>query len=90
MLASCAGSVTDTAQTWVPSPTAGAGMAGAGNSQLVNYRQFATCLDVTGQDPTSAFLILYTCKQNPNPANVAWNQKFTPSPALGAARHRCC
>ena len=29
VLAGCAGGVTDTAQTWVPSPTAGAGMAGA-------------------------------------------------------------
>jgi hypothetical protein len=81
-LLACAGSVTDTKQTWVPSPTAGAGMAGASNSQLVNYKQFATCLDVTGQDPNSSFLIMYTCKQNPDPTKVAWNQKFTPSPAL--------
>ena len=84
-LTGCAGGTTDTAQTWVPSPTAGAGMAGAANNQLVNYKQFATCLDVTGQDPNAAFLILYTCKQNPNPSNVAWNQKFIPSPALGSA-----
>jgi hypothetical protein len=81
-LQSCAGSVTDTKQTWVPSPTAGAGMAGPTNRQLVNYKQFAMCLDVTGQDPNSSFLILYTCKQNPDPTRVAWNQKFTPSPAL--------
>jgi hypothetical protein len=32
----------------------------------------------------ASYLILYTCKQNPNPSKVAWNQKFTPSPALGA------
>lgn len=82
VLASCAGGTTDTAQTWVPAPTAGAGMAGASNSQLVNYAHFANCLDVTGQDPTSPYLILYTCKQNPNPGKVAWNQKFTPAPAL--------
>jgi hypothetical protein len=82
-LQTCAGSVTDTKQTWVPSPSAGAGMAGASNNQLVNYKQFATCLDVTGQDPNSAFLIIYTCKQNPQPSKVAWNQKFAPSPALG-------
>lgn len=84
-LAACAGSVQDTAQTWVPSPTAGAGMAGAGNKQLVNYKQFAMCLDVTGQDVSAAYEILYSCKQNPNPANVRWNQKFTPTPALGTA-----
>jgi hypothetical protein len=83
-LATCAGSVTDTKQTWVPSPTAGAGMAGAGNNQLVNYKQFATCLDVTGADPNAAYLIIYTCKQNPQPSQVLWNQKFTPSPALSS------
>ena len=80
-LAGCAGGTTDTAQTWVPGLTAGAGMAGPTNNQIVNYRYFATCIDVTAQDPNSSYLILYTCKQNPNPANVAWNQKF--SPALG-------
>ena len=85
VLATCAGSVTDTKQTWVPAPSAGAGMAGATNSQLVNYKQFATCLDVTGQDPTSTYLIIYTCKQNPSPSKVAWNQKFAPSPVLGTA-----
>ena len=80
-LVGCTGGTTDTAQTWVPALTAGAGMAGPTNHQVVNYRYFATCIDVTGQDPTSPYLILYTCKQNPNPANVAWNQKF--APALG-------
>jgi hypothetical protein len=81
-LATCAGTVTDTKQTWVPSPSAGAGMAGSGNNQLVNYKLFATCLDVTGQDPNSTYMILYTCKQNPDPTKVSWNQKFAPSPAL--------
>ena len=81
VLALCTGGTTDTAQTWVPSITTGAGMAGAGNNQIVNYQKFATCIDVTSKDVTSTFLILYTCKQNPNPTNVAWNQKFTP--ALG-------
>lgn len=82
-LANCVGGTTDTSQTWVPSPTTGAGMAGAGNQQLVNYKQFAMCLDITGQQVSSTFLILYTCKQNPEPTKVKWNQKFTPSPALG-------
>jgi hypothetical protein len=87
-LAGCVGGTSDITQTWVPAPTAGAGMAGAGNSQLVNYRQFANCLDVTDQNPNTPYLILYTCKQNPNPANVAWNQRFSPSPALVAAPSR--
>jgi hypothetical protein len=73
--------VGDVQETWVPSPTVGAGMAGASNSQLVNYQQFATCLDDTNQAPTASYMILYTCKQNPNPANVLWNQKFAESPA---------
>ncbi|MGH8861325.1 MAG: hypothetical protein ACRDVG_08865 [Jatrophihabitantaceae bacterium] len=88
VLATCAGTVTDTKQTWVPAPTAGAGMAGPNNNQLVNFKQFATCLDVTGQDPNAAFLIIYTCKQNPDPTQVAWNQKFTPSPAVGVGPTR--
>jgi len=84
-LQQCAGGTSDTAQTWVPATSAGAGMAGAANSQIVNYQYFATCIDITGQNPSSSFEILYTCKQNPNPSKVAWNQKFTPSPSLGNA-----
>jgi hypothetical protein len=87
-LQTCAGGVTDTAQTWVPSPTTGAGMANnpvsGGGSQIVNFQQFATCIDVTGQDPTSTFLILYTCKQSPT-GTPAWNQVFTAVPAVAAA-----
>ncbi|MBN9611060.1 MAG: hypothetical protein BGO26_16980 [Actinobacteria bacterium 69-20] len=86
-LTNCAGGTTDTAQTWIPSPAVGAGQAGATNSQLVNFQQFGRCLDVTNQSVSGAnsgaqFLILYTCKQNPDPTKVAWNQKFTPTPAL--------
>lgn len=89
-LQGCAGGTTDTAQTWVPSPAVGAGGAGATNSQLVNFYQFGRCLDVTNQsvattgDAGGVFLILYTCKQNPSPKNVAWNQKFDPSPDVTA------
>jgi hypothetical protein len=82
-LQTCAGNVTDTSQTWVPSPSTGAGMAGSKYYQLVNYRLFGNCLDVTSQDPTSPFLILYTCKQNPTPSAITWNQIFTPNPVLG-------
>ncbi len=76
-LATCAGGVTDVHQTWVPSPDVGAGMAGATNDQVVNFQQFGRCLDVTNTDVNSAFLIAYTCKQNPDPTKVLWNQKFT-------------
>lgn len=81
----CAGGVTNTQQTWVLAPSGGAGMAGAGNSQLVNFLQFSTCLDVTNQDPRASFLILYNCKQDPNPKALDTNQLFAPSPALGTA-----
>jgi hypothetical protein len=84
-LQTCVGSTQDPRQTWVPSPTTGAGMAGATYGQEVNYGQFGNCLDVTGQNPDSTFLILYTCKQDPNPTQVTWNQVFTPSPTLGTA-----
>jgi hypothetical protein len=69
-------------QTWVPEPAVGAGAAGQsinGNPppQLVNFQQFGRCLDVTNQNVASTFMIAYPCKQAPNPANVAPNQKFS-------------
>ena len=82
-LATCSGNVTDPAQTWVPTATTGAGMAGATNNQIVNYQNFATCIDLTNKNPAYGFLILFSCKQNPSPSNVAWNQKFFQ--ALGPA-----
>ncbi|MFY0408062.1 RICIN domain-containing protein [Solicola sp. PLA-1-18] len=82
LLQSCTGGTTDARQTWVPSPTAGAGAAGAGNNQIVNYAQFATCIDVTGNNVNATYTILYSCKQNPNSSKVSWNQKPVPSPAL--------
>jgi hypothetical protein len=82
-LQGCSGGTTSTTQTWVPDPRAGAGMAGAKYKQLVNFLKFGNCLDVTGQNTGAAYLILYTCKQNPNPTSVTWNQIFTPTPALG-------
>ena len=75
-LQTCAGGVTDSMQTWVPSPDVGAGMAGAANDQIVNFQQFGRCMDVTDTDVNKGFLIAYTCKQNPDPTKVLWNQKF--------------
>jgi hypothetical protein len=82
----CAGGVTDTKQTWVPTPSVGVGAAGAPDPppagwistphQLVNFYQFGRCMDVTNTDVTSSFLIAYPCKQNPNPSKVLWNQKW--------------
>lgn len=88
-LQSCTGGTTSTVQTWVPDPRTGAGMAGPsvvspGVGQLVNFLKFGNCLDVTGQQVSSSYLILYTCKQNPNKANFTWNQVFAGQPTPGA------
>ena len=82
-LQSCAGGVTDTAQTWVPSPTTGAGMASAGNSQLVNYKQFATCLDVTGQDVTQPYPHPLHLQAEPEPAESDVEPEVHPVPCSG-------
>ncbi|UQX89543.1 RICIN domain-containing protein [Jatrophihabitans telluris] len=88
-IATCAGSVTDQYQTWVPSPSAGTGQSGAGNQQLVNFQQFSRCLDVTNQTTAASgggsFLIIYSCKQNPNPTKIAGNQRWVSAPSLSSA-----
>jgi hypothetical protein len=76
-LATCAGGVSDTTMTWLPSPNVGAGMAGSLNNQVVNYYDFGRCIDVTKFNVNTTFLITYPCKQNPSPSQVGWNQKFT-------------
>jgi hypothetical protein len=58
-----------------PRPEAGAGMASANTGQLVNYRQFSRCLDVTNHDPGWSYMIVWFCKQAPD-GNVSWNQKW--------------
>ena len=63
--------------TWRPDATVGAGAAGPGTQQLVNYYEFGRCFDVSNQDINYAWMIDFPCKQNPNPAKVTWNQKMT-------------
>ena len=70
----------DTRQSFSPEATAGAGAAGTASGQLINFRQFGRCIDVTTGKIT-AYLIVWPCKQSPNPANVGWNQKWV-TPAL--------
>ena len=74
-------------RTFYPEQTTGAGAAGASSGQLVNFKQFGRCLDVTNKDVGSTFLISWQCKQSPDPGNVAWNQKWTitPKPVDGDA-----
>ncbi|GIE26973.1 hypothetical protein Ait01nite_000180 [Actinoplanes italicus] len=58
---------------WRSDAGVGAGMAGARTNQLVNYRQFSRCLDVTNQDTNQSYMIAWFCKQSPKGA-VDWNQ----------------
>jgi hypothetical protein len=82
----------DNQQTWSPDAAVGAGAAGPLTGQLVNFNQFGRCIDVTEQnvnykDPVSGltYLIVWPCKQAPNAASVAWNQKWA-VPAIAAGQ----
>ncbi|MEU0555354.1 ricin-type beta-trefoil lectin domain protein [Dactylosporangium sp. NPDC006015] len=70
------GGASDNTRTFAPEASVGAGNAGAPNN-LVNFKQFGRCVDVTNFDTTLGFLIVWPCKQAPNPLSVAWNQRFT-------------
>ena len=71
-------------KTFFPDPSAGTGAAGDVTKQLVNYDEFGRCLDVTGNNVGSAFLVVFPCKQAPNKI-IQWNQVwFLPTLASGA------
>jgi hypothetical protein len=66
----------DNIETFQPDASVGAGAAGAADNQLVNFNEFGRCLDVTEGKVSFAYLIAWPCKQAPDPAYVAWNQKW--------------
>jgi hypothetical protein len=66
----------DSKHTFNPEAKVGAGAAGDSTNQLVNYRYFGRCFDVTAQNKNATWLIGYPCKQAPDASNVAWNQKL--------------
>ena len=71
-------------KTFFPDPSAGTGAAGDVTKQLVNYEQFGRCLDVTANNVSSTFLVIFPCKQAPNKV-IQWNQVwFLPTVATGA------
>ncbi|MEU8240386.1 RICIN domain-containing protein [Actinoplanes missouriensis] len=81
---------TSSCSSWAPDSAVGAGMAnsptgGQAIGQLVNYAQFGRCLDATNKKPDWPHMIAWPCKQNPNPANVTWNQRYT-LPALDSTK----
>ncbi|MEV6487669.1 RICIN domain-containing protein, partial [Actinoplanes sp. NPDC051633] len=65
---------------WRPQPGVGAGMSSAATNQLVNFKQFSRCLDVTNFKPDWPYMIVWFCKQAPNGV-PPWNQAWYMSPA---------
>ncbi|TQO20398.1 hypothetical protein FB472_2030 [Rhodoglobus vestalii] len=69
-------------------PQVGAGAASKATNQVVNYKEFGRCLDVTDESITKAYMISYPCKQAAGAANqsIKWNHKwFYDEPAAGQA-----
>ena len=63
---------------WTPEAAVGPGAASFATQQIVNFREFGRCTDVTNEQPDSTFLIVYPCKQDPRGtgAGILWNHKF--------------
>jgi hypothetical protein len=75
--AACNTSYPNNYQSWNPSPDVGAGGAGAANLQLVNFAEFGRCLDVTYEDVTKPYEVVFQCKQSPTPdLQNNWNQTW--------------
>ena len=73
--------------TFNPSSAVGAGAAGYSTNQLVNYKEFGRCADVTNEQISSSFMISYPCKQDPTGTGtyLKWNHKWYYSePSAGA------
>lgn len=73
-----------------PSTAVGAGAASYFTNQLVNYKEFGRCADVTNEQIGYAFMISYPCKQDPSGGSkLKWNHKWyyteppLPSVSLG-------
>jgi hypothetical protein len=63
--------------TWSLEARVGAGSAGLTTGQVVNFSQFGRCMDITEVNVNKGYLIVWPCKQAPDPNKVLWNQKFT-------------
>ena len=70
---------------FAPTPALGAGAASKETEQMVNYKEFGRCADVTSEQVGSSWMIAYPCKQDPAKADkVLWNHKFKyTKPAAG-------
>jgi len=73
--------------TFTPSTAVGAGAAGYSTHQLVNYKEFGRCADVTAEQITASFMISYPCKQDPTGTGtyLKWNHHwYYTEPTSGA------
>lgn len=78
ILTNCTGQAQNTWSAFQPEAKVGAGAAGAGTNQLVNFLEFGRCTDVTDQTITSPNnMIAYPCKQNADGSQINWNQKWS-------------
>lgn len=70
-----------------PDPRVGAGPASKTTNQVVNFLEYGRCMDVTGENITASFMIVYPCKQDPSPSktNMKWNHKWVYSEPTGLA-----
>lgn len=67
-----------------PQTGVGAGMASVLTGQLVNFKQFSRCLDVTNFDTGFSYMIVWFCKQSPDGV-PPWNQKWALPPVTTTA-----
>jgi hypothetical protein len=70
----------DNYHTFSVEASVGAGAAGPTSGQVVNFSQFGRCIDVTEFNPNKGYLIVWPCKQAPDPTKIGWNQRFTMPP----------
>ncbi|MEO8093951.1 MAG: hypothetical protein ABI632_03355, partial [Pseudolysinimonas sp.] len=50
---------------FAPTSQVGAGAAGYNTHQIVSYKEFGRCADVTGENINATYMISYPCKQDP-------------------------
>ena len=74
----------ETSGSWDPDPRVGAGAASKATNQIVNFLEFGRCMDVTGENITTAYMIDYPCKQDPSGGSkLNWNHKWSYSEPSG-------
>lgn len=61
-----------------PEAAVGAGAAGKATNQIVNFKEFGRCADVTNEQIGYSFMITYPCKQDPSGSGtfLKWNHKW--------------